>query len=180
MITEELSLPQFIQDPEDATFINNPHLFYTKLHKITGPIFWKDYDLWCLTEFDVVNNALCDSRFARRPSPGYPHPEYPAHLQAFAKMESNSLLILKPSEHTRIRKSINRAFANRCITQMQARIEALANQLIDKFIDYHETDLLSTYATTLPVTVIARLLGVPEQNALHFSHGQMLWYVFIP
>ena len=94
-------------------------------------------------------------------------------------MEKSSLLALEPPEHTRIRKSINRAFANRRVTQMQAGIETLANQLIDKFKDYHETDLLNTYATTLPVTVIARLLGVPESDCeqlLSWSHAMVRVY----
>ncbi len=179
MITEDPTLRQFIQNPKDATFINNPYLFYAKLHEIGGPIYWEDYGLWCLTEFDTVNNALRDSRYARLPPQGCPHPKHPAHLQAFAKVEESSLLALEPPKHTRIRKSVNQAFANRRVAEMQAGIEALANQLIDDLEDYHETDLLSTYATTLPVTVIARLLGVPDSECdalLSWSHAMVRIY----
>jgi len=179
MITEDPSLRQFIQDPKDATFFNNPYHFYTKLHAVGGPIYWQDYGLWCLTEFDAVNNALRDSRFARLPPPGYPVPEHPAHLQAFAKVEESSLLALEPPKHTRIRKCVNQAFANRRVTQMQTGIETLANQLINEIEDYHETDLLNTYATALPVTVIARLLGVPESECdslLAWSHAMVRVY----
>lgn len=189
MITEDPTLRQFNQDPKDATFINNPYHFYAKLHEIGGPIYWEDYGLWCLTEFDAVNGALRDSRFARLPPPGYPQPNNPTftnpaftkanHMQAFAKVEESSLLALEPPQHTRIRTSVNQAFANRRVTQMQVEIEALANQLIDDLEDYHETDLLSTYATTLPVTVIARLLGVPESECdalLSWSHAMVRIY----
>ena len=184
MITEDPTLRQFNQDPKDATFINNPYLFYAKLHEIGGPIYWEDYGLWCLTEFDAVNSALRDSRFARLPPPGNIQPDHPAftkasHMQAFVKVEENSLLSLEPPKHTRIRTSVNQAFANRRVAQMQSEIEALANQLIDVFEDYHETDLLSTYATTLPVTVIARLLGVPESECdalLSWSHAMVRIY----
>jgi len=179
MITEELSLRQFVQDPKDATFFNNPYHFYSKLHEIGGPIYWKNYGLWCLTEFDAVNNALRDKRFARLPPPGYPHPVHPAHLQAFAKVEESSLLALEPPQHTRIRKSVNQAFANRCVTQMQTGIETLAHQLIDRLEAYHETDLLNSYASALPVTVIARLLGVPTSECdalLSWSHAMVRIY----
>jgi len=179
MIPEDLSSRHFAQDPKDATFFNNPYGFYTKLHDIGGPIFWKDYGFWCLTEFDAINNTLRDSRFARLPPIGHPHPEHPSHLQAFAKVEESSLLALEPPRHTRIRRSVNQAFANRRVAQMQAGIESVANQLIDRIEDYHETDLLSTYATTLPVTVIARLLGVPDtecDSLLSWSHAMVRVY----
>jgi len=179
MITEDLSLRQFVQDPADATFFNNPYRFYAKLHEVGGPIYWEDYGHWCLFEFDAVNNALRDKRFARLPPPGYPHPAHPAHMQAFAMVEKWSLLALEPPQHTRIRKSVNQAFANRCVTQMQAGIETLAHQLIDKFEAYHETDLLNSYASTLPVTVIARLLGVPTSECdalLSWSHAMVRIY----
>jgi len=179
MITEDLSLRQFIQDPKDATFFNNPYRFYTKLHELGGPIFWKDYGLWCLTEFNAVNSALRDSRFARLPPKGFAHPEHPAHLKAFAKVEKSSLLALEPPQHTRIRKCVNQAFANRRVMQMRSQIEALANQLINEIEAYHETDLLSTYATTLPVTVIAQLLGVPTSECdelLAWSHAMVRVY----
>jgi len=179
MITEDITLRQFSQDPKDATFFNNPYGFYAKLHETGGPIYWNDYGFWCLTEFDAVNATLRDSKFARLPPPGFAQPEHPQHLQAFAKVEESSLLALEPPQHTRIRKCVNQAFANRRVTQMHAGIESLANQLIDKLEAYHETDLLRTYATTLPVTVIARLLGVPESECdalLDWSHAMVRVY----
>jgi len=179
MITEDLSLRQFKQDPKDATFFNNPYRFYSRLHEIGGPIYWEDYGFWCLSEFDAVNSALRDSRFARLPPAGHPQPTHPAHLKAFANVEKSSLLALEPPQHTRLRKSVNKAFANRRVAQMQTGIQTIADQLIDKLEDYHETDLLSTYATTLPVTVIARLLGVPECKCdalLAWSHAMVRVY----
>lgn len=179
MITEDIPLRQFRQDPKDPLFYNNPYHFYTKLHELGGPIYWKDYKFWCLTEFNSVNNALRDSRFARLPPDGYPQAKHPAHMEAFAKVEESSLLALEPPKHTRLRKSINQAFVNRRVSEMQSGIEKLANQIIDRFEDHNKTDLLSTYATTLPVTVIARLLGVPESECdalLAWSHAMVRVY----
>jgi len=132
-----------------------------------------------LTEFGTVNNALRDSRFARLPPVGVEVPQYGDHLAAFALVEKHSLLALEPPHHTRIRKSVNQAFMNRRVLQMQADIETLANQLIDSFEKDGKTDLLNTYATPLPVTVIARLLGVPmtECDALiKWSHAMVRVY----
>jgi len=170
---------RFRQNPKDPSFYNDPYKFYGRLHEISGPIFWEDYGFWCLTEFDAVNQALRDSRFRRLPPPDMAKPEHPSHLSAFAKVERYSLLALEPPNHTRIRKSVNQAFVNRRVQEMADDIETLANQLIDDFTSNNIVDLLTHYATPIPVTVIARLLGVPDehrQNLLDWSHAMVKVY----
>lgn len=179
MITQAIESRTFSQNPKDPVFYNDPYAFYSKLHKLGGPIYWQDYDLWCLSEFDAVNNALRDSRFARLPPAGFAKPEHPAHLSDFSKVEEYSLLALEPPHHTRIRKSVNQAFMNRRIVEMEAGMVTLAHELIDRFEGDGQTDLLRTYAMQLPVTVIARLLGVPETQTealLDWSHAMVRVY----
>lgn len=191
MIPEALNHRLVSQDPKNVDFYNNPYAFYKQLHALDGPVFWQEYGFWCLSEFDSVNSALKDSRFARLPPAGTPAPQHPAHLADFDEVERHSLLALEPPRHTRIRKSVNQAFMNRRISQMANNIEALANQLIDTFefqeridnqadsANQYEIDLLSAYATPLPVTVIARLLGVPESECdslLVWSHAMVRVY----
>lgn len=179
MIPEDPTQRHVSQSPKEADFYNEPYRFYAQLHAIGGPIFWQEYGFWCLSEFDAVNSALKDSRFARLPPKGTAAPEHPAHLSDFAEVERHSLLALEPPQHTRIRKSVNQAFMNRRVTQMADDIEQLANQLIDGFEAQGSADLLTAYATQLPVTVIARLLGVPENECdslLAWSHAMVRVY----
>jgi len=108
-----------------------------------------------------------------------PAPEHPPHLDSFALVERYSLLALEPPQHTRIRQSVNQAFVNRRVQEMASDIEKLANDLIDTFEHKNEVDLLSQYATPIPVTVIARLLGVPDQYTdalLRWSHAMVKVY----
>ena len=179
MIPEDQTQRHVSQSPENADFYNDPYRFYAQLHAVGGPVYWEDYGFWCLSEFDAVNSALKDSRFARLPPAGTAAPEHPAHLSDFAEVERHSLLALEHPEHTRIRRSVNQAFMNRHVMQMAGNIEQLANQLIDGFEDRSSVDLLSEYATRLPVTVIARLLGVPESacdSLLDWSHAMVRVY----
>ncbi len=179
MIPEEHAKRRFAQNPKDADFYQNPYAFYKRLHQVGGPVFWEDYGFWCLCEFDAVNDCLRDARFARLPPVGFNQPTHPPHLKDFALVEQHSLLQLEPPKHTRIRKSVNQAFANRRVQEMQAEIEMLANQLIDQFESNGETDLLTSYAMPLPVIVIAKLLGVPTSecdNLLNWSHAMVRVY----
>lgn len=169
----------FCQPPHKPDFYNNPYALYRTLHKRGGPVFWKDYGFWCLTEFDAVNAALKDPRFARVPPPGTPAVKTAPHLQDFGQVERHSLLQLEPPSHTRLRKRVNRAFIARQIDTMAEGIEALVNDCIDQFIDERQCDLLTTLATPVPVTVIAQLLGVPlehRDDLLRWSHDMVKVY----
>ncbi len=159
------------QNPKDAAFYNNPYNFYKKLHRIGGPIYWQDYGFWCLTEFNAVTSALKDRRFARLPPADMEQHTYPAHLSDFTDAERYSLLQQEPPDHTRLRQSVNRAFVSRSVQSMAGEIRELANRCIDEFEADGQVELLSAFATPIPVTIIARLLGVPD----HYCNDLRAW-----
>lgn len=162
MTTSKLTQRHIKQDPRDPSFVQNPYALYDKMHAIDGAVFWENYNMWCLAGFDEVDSTLKDKRFARLPPAGHERPPLADHLDDFTRSEKHSLLALEPPEHTRLRKLVNRAFISRQVAGMEDGIRELANECIDTFIDKRSVDLLTAYATTIPVTVIARLLGVPE------------------
>lgn len=169
----------FDQDPRDPTFVANPWQLYACLHTFGGPVFWEDYRLWCLTGFDAVDRALRDRRLRRAPPPGTELSPSPAHLADFAAAEAHSLLALEPPEHTRLRKLVNRAFVSRQVRRMEPGIRALAESCIERFVDAGRIELLTHYATPIPVTVIARLIGVPDDETddlLAWSHAMVRVY----
>lgn len=146
---------------------------------MAGPVFWEEYGFWCLADFASVNAALRDRRFARLPPPGNQTPALADHLARFAAAEKYSLLALEPPDHTRLRKRVNRAFVNRQVELMSSDIQASANRRIDTFAHDGSVELLSRYATPIPVTVITRLLGVPESaghQLIDWSHAMVKVY----
>lgn len=168
-----------VQDPRDETFAQDPYQLYRQLHQTGRPVFWEDYGFWCLPGFASVNQVLRDRRFARLPPPGYEKPPLPAHLHEFAQAEKYSLLALEPPAHTRLRKLVNGAFASRQVDQMTDDITDIANNCIDRFATDGTVELLEHYATTIPVIVISRLLGVPEsagKQLLEWSHAMVRVY----
>jgi unspecific monooxygenase len=172
---------QISLDPKDPAFYSDPYRFYDEMRQRGGPVYWEQYSMWCLLNFDDVNACLRDKRFARLP-PGTTHNSYPSHLDAFAATEQFSLLALEPPRHTRLRRLVNRAFVSRQVETMAGDIAALSHACIDRFEADGEAELLSQFATPIPVTVIARLLGVPESstdNLLEWSHAMVRVYTLI-
>jgi cytochrome P450 len=74
-----------------------------------------------------------------------------------------SLLAIQPPQHTRIRTLVSHAFTPRAIAGYAERIEHIAHGLLDR-VDRSTGgfDLVADYAAQLPVTVIAEIIGVPE------------------
>ena len=70
------------------------------------------------------------------------------------------------------------AFTSRRIATLGPEITALCHSLIDDFPS-EPFDILSTFATQVPVIVIARLLGVPESmtpDLLRWSNDMVMMY----
>lgn len=68
-----------------------------------------------------------------------------------------------PPRHTLFRGLVRKAFAPDAIARLEPEIGRLANDLLDR-IGEPETEVVSAFASPLPLRVIARLLGIPEQD----------------
>jgi len=165
------------QDPTDPSFVQNPYPFYDRTRLNGSLFFWRDYDMVCATGYAAVNGLLRDRRFGREQLAEFRVPA-PDHLAAHVAFESHSMLELEPPAHTRLRGLVVRAFTSRRINAMAAMIATLSVELIDEF-PAGRFDLLSLYAEKIPVIVIARLLGVPEEMSdqlLRWSHDMVALY----
>jgi len=173
-------------DARDPRFYGDPNRTYAALHAGCPTFYWEEQRQWFFTGYDAVNGLLRDRRFGRqilhiasREELGLPEP--PAHTLHFEAAEAHSLLEIEPPEHTRLRTLINRAFVSRHVEKMKPEIEVLANQLIDRFAADGAVELLSAFAEIIPVTMIARMIGIPEEmgpQLLKWSHAYVGMYMF--
>jgi cytochrome P450 len=149
------------QSPTEAEFVQNPYPFYERARSV-GPFFhWTDYTLVCTGNAAALNAIFRDRRFGREPVAPLP---IPPHLAPFYAVDAHSMLELEPPRHTRLRNLVLRAFTSRRIAGLAPDITALAIELADALPE-DDFDLLKTFAQPLPVRIIARLLGVPEEMA---------------
>lgn len=165
------------QSPVDADFVQNPYMFYKDMLGTEGPVFWTDYNMAAVFDYDTVAKLLKDKRLGRE-APVEMAPKHPPHLDPFYDIEAHSMLELEPPRHTRLRSLVLRAFTSRRIAALGPEIAALSHQLIDDF-PASDVDLLPEFATHIPVIIIARLLGVPESMApdlLRWSNDMVMMY----
>ena len=75
-----------------------------------------------------------------------------------------SLLVTEPPDHTRYRKLVSRVFSVRAVEKLRGRTQEIATGLLDGIDPSSPNDLVASYCSLLPVTVIAEILGVPERD----------------
>ena len=75
------------------------------------------------------------------------------------KLMFESLLMINPPDHTRLRGLVSTVFTHRRIAELRPAVEAIADELLDELEG--ERDFVATVGFPFPVTVIGELLGVP-------------------
>jgi len=171
-------------DPRDESFVQDPYAAYAQLRARCPVFYWKELGHWCFASYDDVSTLLRDRRFGRqilhlatRKELGWPDPS--EHLAPFYKFEEYSLLEIEPPVHTRLRGFINPSFLPRQIERLRPDVERLSHELIDRFAAQGFTDLITSFAEPVPVMVIARFLGVPDDmtpRLLAWSHDMVAMY----
>ena len=165
------------QPLNDAEFVQNPYPFYNRARSLGPVVYWDEYQLPCVFGFAAANAILRDRRFGRE-APENKQQAIAEHTAPFYAIEANSMLELEPPRHTRLRSLVLRGFTSRRINSMRPELEALTHDLIDAFPSTR-FDLLNAFAEVIPVVVIARLLGVPEDmkdQLVRWSHDMVAMY----
>ncbi len=73
-----------------------------------------------------------------------------------------SLLALNPPDHGRLRRLAAPAFTPRRMVAYQRLVEASTDHLLDRVTGQERFDLVSAFASPLPIAVITRMLGLAD------------------
>ena len=83
-------------------------------------------------------------------------------------VEPPSMLAVDQPDHTRYRKLVSRAFTARAVAALRSRTEEIADELLTGLERRRDVDLMTEYASLLPATVIAEMLGAPVAMSRRF------------
>ncbi|SFR36867.1 Cytochrome P450 [Yoonia tamlensis] len=170
-------MQHYSQSPTDPAFVQNPYPFYDQTRAGGDFFWWDDYKMICAVSHSAVHAVLRNRKMGRE-CPAELAPDIPPALQPFYDVEAHSMLELEGEKHKRLRALVLRAFTSRTIAALAPDMRQLCHDLIDQFPD-EPFDLLTAYAQPVPVVVIARLLGVPEDRAddlLRWSNAMVAMY----
>ena len=78
--------------------------------------------------------------------------------------ERDALLTNDPPHHARFRGLVSEAFSKKRVDLLTPRISAIANKLIDQFVDSGQCEFVKDFAIPLPLKVIAELLAFEDDQ----------------
>lgn len=160
-----------------SAFKANPYPTYAAL-RADCPIYRRvaadgQTAIWFLTGYDEVTALLRDHKRFCKDVNNTLAPEQrdrQAPTPPLLRLLSNHMLNLDPPDHTRLRALVNKAFTGQVVTQLEARIQTIADQLLDRVHAKGSMDLIEDFAFPLPMIVIAELLGIPPRDRLRFRN----------
>ncbi|HYW24964.1 MAG TPA: cytochrome P450 [Terriglobales bacterium] len=114
--------------------------------------------MWILTRYEDVALVLRDQRFLADRT------KAEAFQPAPDLDDTRSMLVLDPPDHTRLRGLVSKAFTPRVVDRLSAQAQAIVDGALDAAAERGGLELVEDLAYPLPVTVIARMLGVPEED----------------
>jgi cytochrome P450 len=160
-------------DPLVPEQVRDPWPWLAKARKSVPVFYMSAYDQWCVTRHE---DALSVYREPVKFSNVGSHDmrvAIPASLEGEVPLDYHfpfvgQLNTTDPPQHTRIRKLMQKAFTPKHVGERAGEIEALADRLIDGFIDGGEADFVARFASPLPITVISGILGIPADKTQGF------------
>jgi cytochrome P450 len=84
-------------------------------------------------------------------------------------------LSVDPPEHAKFRALVDPFFLGEGLVKATPMIEALVDRLIDGFAARGETEIVRDFAEPLPVTVITRLIGFPDEDMPQLKAWSAAW-----
>jgi cytochrome P450 len=144
----------------DPSFRANPYPAYRFLRE-AAPIWRSPTGHWVVTSHAGCTAILRDTMFGHN-NAGVITPEI--ENEPILRSLTQTMLLLDPPAHTRIRSLVTKAFTARRMESLRPRIEIIVDELLDNVIDQGGMDVIADFAHKLPVTVICDMLGIPESD----------------
>lgn len=118
---------------------------------------------WLATRYADARLVLGDQRFSR--ALGLEHDE----PRSSEGRRDSGILSMDPPDHTRLRSLVAKAFTVRQVEKLRPQVRELTSTLLDEMeAAGPPVDLVDRYALPIPVAVICRLLGVPQEDRPRF------------
>lgn len=143
-----------------------PYDHYERLRARSPVYYSRSLQGWVLSRYRDIVGVLGDPRFSvnRQQANVFRRFDLFGALEpGFSAAVVNTLLMIDPPQHTRIRKLVSKAFTPRRVEQLRGRIEQIVSELIDR-LDPRGFDVVRDIGQPLPTIVIAEMLGVPASD----------------
>ncbi|MEO3776509.1 cytochrome P450 [Micromonospora sp. B11E3] len=155
-------------DPLAPEQLRDPYPLYTRL-RAEQPVFYSaEHEMWIVTRYDDVLEVLRDHRTyssanAVQASVKPPPPEVLAVMQEGWPLRPTLTESDEPV-HRRLRAPVSRVFTPKRVADLEPRLRAATDELIDSFVADGRADVIEKFGWPLPLVAIGDILGVPRED----------------
>ncbi|OBY29386.1 cytochrome P450 [Mycolicibacter kumamotonensis] len=144
-------------DPFARETMLDPYPGYRTL--LTGPKVWysRKRGIWIIPGYDEVRQALRDDEALSS-----------AQSQARFRVRLQTMNAQDPPVHTRLRRSVSRAFTPRAMKAWEVNINRVADELVDEMITRGRVEIVNDLAKPLPNRLITMMLAIPQEDRHQF------------
>ena len=166
-------------DPRDPEFVRDPYSTYARLRR-DDPMHESPLGYWVMTRYDDILEALRDPRLSNEPSRYAVLHRRNDHRYISADVANDILPFLDAPRHGPYRRWVSKAFRTQ-LAIAPPDIQGIAERLLEAPLDRGEMDLIRDFGTPLSVSVISRMLGVPEEDEARLKDwSELFFYLFVP
>ena len=162
-------------DPWDETYLSDPYPTFAEARAATPLFFASKLDYWVVTRYRDIQDIFRDVGTYSAANVLAPfRPVCPAAQHVLKDSGFRPVRVLTdndPPSHSRARKLTSLAFTPKRVASMESVIRMLATRMIDAFIAKGSADLVRDLAWDLPVLVLFKVLGVPDEDVPRVKGG---------
>jgi cytochrome P450 len=153
-------------NPFSADFFDDPYGTYRWLRD-EAPVYHSDrYGFYALSRFDDVVRAHRDWKTFSS-AHGVTIDQLTDPENAFG---GQSIIMMDPPEHPRLRKLVSRVFTPRAIAGIEPIVRRVIGSHLAPLQGEREFDLVADFSAPFPVEIISEILGVPQADRQQIRH----------
>ena len=128
------------------------------------PVHWQpepspNHGFWAITRFHDIEDILRDTR-SFSSAHGVTLEE-----QTEEEVEARrSMIDMDPPNHSRLRRLVTKLFTRSAVAQYEGFVREQARLVLDRGLPRGEFDFVEEVSRELPIRVLARIMGVPDQD----------------
>ena len=159
----------------DPAVQSDPRDVHAVLHEHCPVYRMPETSMYVVSRYDDLRGVLRDPETFSNDlvaSGGVNGPIYHLHteaLEARGWAHMQTLQRTDPPVHGRYRRLLDQVFNIQRINALIPRIEAVTNELIDRFVDRGECEFVSEFAFPMPGIIIAEQLGLDAEQIATFK-----------
>lgn len=154
---------------DSEAFQQDPFPIYKRLRDYHPVYHDRFHNRWILSRYWDIDGAFQDNESFDR---AVYKPDGPYEFGSRHVFGPNILEYGNSNEHRRLRNIVAGQFVGQKLTDFLPMIDQISQEVIDRFIDDGEVELVTQFSSQVPIRVISNMLGLPREDEDTFVE----WY----